>query len=83
MSRGAIEVNPIMAAVIGRNVTAFAALKMAITGICVMAMVFLARYRFLRVVRVEIILYCIFGAYLLLIFHELSMLRQIGDGHLL
>ena len=83
MSKGAIEVNPLMAAVIGRNVTVFAALKMAITGVSVMMMVFLARYRFMRVVRVEIILYCIFGAYLLLMCHELSMLRQLADGHLL
>jgi hypothetical protein len=79
LSRGAIEVNPLMAAMIGRNVTAFASLKMAATGVGVMLMVFLARYRFMRVVRVEIILYCIFGAYLVLICHELSMLRQLSD----
>jgi hypothetical protein len=79
LSKGAIEINPLMAAVIGRNVTAFAALKMAITGASVMVMVFLARYRFMRVVRVEVILYCIFGAYLVLICHELSMLRQLAD----
>jgi hypothetical protein len=83
ISKGAIEVNPLMAAVIGRNVTAFAAIKIAITGVSVMLMVFLARYRFMRVVRVEIILYCVFAAYVMLIFHELSMLRQIADGHLL
>jgi Domain of unknown function (DUF5658) len=79
LSRGAVEVNPLMAAVIGHNVTVFAALKMAITGVGVMLMVFLARYRFMRVVRVEIILYCIFGAYLVLICHEMSMFRQLAD----
>jgi hypothetical protein len=68
-----------MAAVIGRNVAAFAGLKMAVTGAGVMVMVFLARYRFMRVVRVEIILYCIFGAYLVLICHEMSMFRQLVD----
>jgi uncharacterized protein DUF5658 len=83
MSRGAIEVNPLMAAVIGRNVAVFAALKMAITGVGVMMMVFLARYRFMRVVRVEIMLYCIFGTYFVLICHELNMLRQLADGPLL
>ena len=41
--------------------------------------VFLARYRFMRVVRVEVILYCIFGAYLVLICHEMSMFRQLAD----
>jgi Domain of unknown function (DUF5658) len=79
LSRGAIEVNPLMAAVIGSNLAVFGALKMAITGIGVALMVFLARYRFMRVVRVEIILYCIFGAYLLLICHEMSMFRQLAD----
>jgi hypothetical protein len=77
LSRGAIEVNPLMAAVIGRNVAAFAGLKMAVTGVGVMLMVFLARYRFMRVLRVDIILYCIFGAYLVLICHELSLFRQL------
>jgi hypothetical protein len=28
-------------------------------------------------------LYCIFGAYFVLICHELNMLRQLADGHLL
>lgn len=82
MSRGAIEANPFMAALIGRNVTVFAALKMALTGVCVIVMVFLARYRFMRAVRVEVMLYGICGAYLLLIFHELSMLRRFADGNL-
>ncbi len=83
MSRGAIEMNPLMAAVIGRDVTVFAAIKMAITGVSLMLLVFLARYRFMRVVRVEVMLYCVFAAYLVLICHELRMLRQLADGQLL
>jgi len=72
-----------MAVVVGRNVTVFAVVKMAITGVSVMLMVFLARYRFMRLVRVDMILYCILGAYLVLLGHELGMLRQLGDTHLL
>jgi len=82
LSRGAVEVNPFMAAMVGRNLTLFAGLKMAITGVSVMLLVFLARYRFMRVVRVEVILYCVFGAYLMLIYHELGMLRQLAESHL-
>jgi hypothetical protein len=83
MSRGAIEVNPLMAAVVGRNVAVFAALKAGVTGLCVMLMVFLARYRFMRLVRVEVILYCVLGAYVLLICHEIGMLQKLADGRLL
>jgi hypothetical protein len=82
ISSGAIEINPLMAAVIGRNVTVFAVLKMAITGASVMLLVLLARYRFMRVVRVEILLYCVFAAYLVLMCHELNMLRQLADDQL-
>jgi hypothetical protein len=83
MSGGAVEVNPLMAAVVGRNVTVFAALKAAVTGLSVVLMVFLARYRFMRLVRVEVMLYCVLGAYALLICHEIGMLQQLADGPLL
>ena len=49
----------------------FAALKMALTGVSVMMMVFLARYRFMRVVRVELILYGVLLVYVILIGHEI------------
>jgi hypothetical protein len=83
LSRGAIEVNPFMAVVVGRNVTLFAGLKMAITGLCVTLMVFLARYRFLQVVRVEVILYCVLAAYLALFYHELNMFKQLAGSFVL
>jgi Domain of unknown function (DUF5658) len=82
MSGGAVEVNPLMAVVVGRNVALFAGLKMAITGVGLMLMVFLARYRFLRLVRVEVILYCILVVYVMLIGHEIGMLRQLVGAHL-
>jgi hypothetical protein len=84
MSGGnAVELNPIMALFVGGNVAVFAGLKMAVTGMCVTLMVFLARYRFMRVVRVDVILYCILVAYMVLIGHELGMLRKLADAHLL
>ena len=79
MSGGAVEVNPVMAAVMGHDIGVFAILKIAMTGICVMLMVFLARYRFMRVVRVELLLYGVLLTYLFLVGHEFGMLRMLPD----
>lgn len=83
MSDGAVEINPFMALFVGSNVPLFAGLKMAMTGVCVALMVMLAGYRFMRVVRVDVILYCVLGAYLALIAHEIGMLRQLTDAVIL
>ncbi len=79
MSGGAVEVNPLMAALIGQNVGIFAILKIAMTGVSVMLMVFLARYRFMRVLRVEVLLYGVLLTYLFLIGHEMGMLRILAE----
>lgn len=81
ISGGAIEVNPVMAPLVGGNVEVFVRLKMAATGCGVMLLVFLARYRFLRVIRVELILYGVLGAYILLLAHEIRMLGHLADAH--
>jgi hypothetical protein len=80
MSLGAVEVNPFMALFVGGNAAVFAGLKMAITGIGVALMVLLAGYRFMRVLRVDVILYCILMAYVILIGHEVGMLRSLADA---
>lgn len=72
---GANEVNPIMALLIYRSVTAFAALKTAMTGASVILMVILARYRFLRILRVAWVLYGVLAAYVGLIGYEVWMLK--------
>jgi len=77
MSGGAVEVNPFMAALMGHGIGVFAILKIAMTGACVMMMVFLARYRFMRVVRVELLLYGVLLTYVVLVGHEMSMLRML------
>lgn len=82
MSGGAVEVNPFMALFVGGDPRVFVALKMGLTGVCVAMMVFLARHRFMRLVRVDVILYGIFLAYAVLIRHELGMLRRIAEAHL-
>ncbi len=72
---GADEVNPLMAVIIYRSVGVFAALKMLMTGAGLVVMVTLARYRFMRLVRVEWVLYGVLAAYICLINYEVSLLK--------
>jgi hypothetical protein len=72
---GADEVNPVMALLIYRSVAMFAALKMGMTGMGVVLMVFLARYRFMRLLRVEWALYGVLTAYVGLVCYEFWMIK--------
>ena len=72
---GADEVNPIMALFVYRSVAVFTALKMTLTSLGVVFMVFLARYRFMRRVPVAWVLYGVLIAYATLISYEISMLQ--------
>ncbi|HEY0747687.1 MAG TPA: DUF5658 family protein [Steroidobacteraceae bacterium] len=80
---GADEVNPIMAVLVYRSVAAFAALKMAMTGASIVVMVVLSRYRFMRLIRVELVLYAVLAAYAWLIGYEIWMLKTSGELTLL
>jgi hypothetical protein len=73
---GAAEVNPIMALVVYRSVAVFAALKMALTSLGVVFMVFLARYRFMRRLPVGWVLYVVLIAYTSLIGYEIHMFKS-------
>ena len=80
---GADEVNPVMALVIYRSVTAFAAVKMGLTSVGIVFMVFLARYRFMRLMPVEWVLHGILLGYMGLIGYEVWMLKGSLDLPLL
>lgn len=73
---GADEVNPIMGLFIYRSVATFAALKMAMTGASIVLMVLLARYRFMRLLRVEWVMYGLLLVYAGLIGYEVWMLKS-------
>jgi hypothetical protein len=79
LSNGAIEVNPVMAAVVYKSAAVFASVKMAMTGFGVMLLVVLARYRFMRVVRVDIAMYAVLVAYAVLLAYEYRMLGRLID----
>ena len=76
---GADEVNPIMAVLVYRSAAAFAAFKMAMTGVSIVALVFLSRYRFMRVLRVDLVLYAVLVVYFWLIGYEIWMLHGSSD----
>ena len=73
--QGADEMNPVMAVLVYRSVAMFATLKMAMTGTGIVVMVFLARYRFMRRIRVEFVLYAVLTVYASLIGYEIWMLK--------
>jgi hypothetical protein len=73
---GAAEINPIMALLLGRSVATFAMLKLAMTGAGTVSMVILARYRFMRLLRVEWALYGVLIGYATLIGYEIWMLKS-------
>jgi len=79
LAGGAVEVNPLMAAIVYKSAALFAATKMAMTGIGVTLMVFLARYRFMRVIRVELAMYALFLGYGVLLGYEFWMLKALVD----
>ena len=81
MSVGAIEVNPLLDMIFEHHPALFAAMKMTTTGISILTLVALAHHRFMRLVRVEIILYLILVGYIVLIGHELDMLKRIPVLH--
>jgi hypothetical protein len=80
---GADEINPVMAALVYRGVATFAAFKMAMTGAGIMVMVFLARYQFMRVIRVQLVLYAVLTVYAWLIGYEIWMLQGSDELSLL
>jgi len=79
LAGGAVEVNPIMAAVVYRSVALFAAAKMGMTGAGVAVMVVLARYRFMRLVRVDAVMYGVLIVYAVLLTYEFWMLKRLID----
>ena len=70
LDRGAIEINPVMAAVIGRSALSFAVSKFVLTGLGVLALVFLSRARFMNRIRTGLILTFFFSVYSVLVCYE-------------
>ena len=76
LNSGADEINPIMAALLNHGALAFTIFKMSTTSVCVLALVVMSRYRFMRLIRVEIVIYLVLASYASLIAYELWLLHK-------
>lgn len=78
LGRGAMEVNPVMAAVIGHGHFTFAVTKMLLTGCGILMLVFMSRSRLFNFVRTGLLLTVFFTLYACLVCYEfLLMLRPV------
>jgi hypothetical protein len=77
MTRGAYEINPLMAALIGGSATRFALVKISLTGIGVVFLTQLSRLRTFGRVPVGFILYTVLVLYGSLIFYEIQLLGRL------
>lgn len=74
LSHGAVEVNPLMAALIYGNGQGFAATKIGLTAGGVVLLALLARVRAFGRLRVGLVLYAVLIVYVILIAYELWLL---------
>ncbi len=75
---GATEANPFMDRLIHSDVTIFAAVKMGLTGMGVLVLVLLARYRMFGRIKVVTALYLALLLYAALVIYELRMLFELS-----
>jgi hypothetical protein len=74
LGRGASEVNPLMAPLVGGSSLVFALVKIGITSTGVVLLTQLARIRAFGGLPVGVILYCVLALYCALIVYELRLL---------
>ena len=78
IDRGAVEMNPVMAVLIGRGTLAFAATKMLLTGLGILVLVFLSRSRLFNLMRTGVILTVFFSIYACLVCYEFMFLLRVS-----
>jgi hypothetical protein len=76
LDRGMVEANPVRAAALGQGTTFFAVSKMLMTGTSILALVFLAKARFLNRFRAGLMLTVFFSVYACLICYEFVFLLR-------
>ena len=74
LDRGAVEINPVMDAVIGQSTLLFATTKVALTGFGILVLVFLSKARFMDRFRTGLILTVFFSFYACLVCYEFVVL---------
>lgn len=77
IDHGMYEANPVMAAIMSQSTTAFAASKMALTGVGILMLVFMAKARFMNRVRTGLFLTAFFTFYACLVCYEFVHLMAV------
>lgn len=77
LTLGAIEINSLMAHLINTDVQLFVNIKVALTLLTLVFLVIHSNFRLFRFVRVNKVIYFLFGAYLTLILYEIGLLIRI------
>ncbi len=77
LDRGAIEINPVMAVMIGQGTLAFAATKMLLTGLGILILVFLSQTRMFNLMRTGLVLTVFFTFYACLVCYEFIYLLNV------
>lgn len=77
IGRGAVEINPIMATMIGQGTLTFAATKMLLTGLGILVLVFLSQTRMFNLMRTGLVLTVFFTAYACLVCYEFIFLLNV------
>lgn len=77
IGRGATEANPVMASVMENGTSAFAISKMLLTGIGILALVFLSRSLLFNRLRAGLVLTGFFSMYCCLVCYEFVLLMSI------
>ena len=77
LDRGAIEINPAMAVMIGQGTLAFAATKMLLTGLGILILVFLSQTRMFNLMRTGLVLTAFFAFYACLVCYEFIYLLNV------
>lgn len=78
LSKGAVELNVLMDWLIQKDVQTFAIVKMSMTGLALIVLVMHFNFRIYRFIAVRYLVYALVPMYSLLIYHELTMLANIG-----
>jgi hypothetical protein len=76
MDRGAYEVNPLMAPLVGGSSLLFTLVKIGLTSGGVVLLTILARMRVFRGIPISFLLYGLLAAYAVLIIYEMKLLEE-------
>lgn len=77
ISRGAYELNPLLAPLIGGSGVLFVAVKVGLTGVGVVLLTLLSRVKAFGRLPVALLLYAVLAGYALLIAYELRLLARL------